>query len=169
MAMTQAILHAHPPEARGPADLLAHVNRHLCSTRLLGFVTAFLGVYDTQTRLMVYASAGHPAPLVRRSGGTVVQLDAALTFPLGIYEENSVEEACVQLNAGDSVLLYTDGITEARGPKREMFGLEKLQMELALCDCQPDKLIARLRAAVSEHQAGKSAADDQTMLALTIC
>jgi len=168
MAMTQAILHAHPLSATGPADLLSHANQHLCRTKLLGFVTAFLGIYEPATRRMVYASAGHPAPLIRRADKKVGQLDAALTYPLGIDPANHFEEATIQLQPGDSLLLYTDGITEAWSPDRQMFGLERLKQELASCDCHPVKLIARLRAAVTEHQKGQSPVDDQTLVGVVI-
>jgi len=166
MAMTQAILRAHPPDARGPADLLAHANRNLCRMNISGFVTAFLGVYDAKTCRMVYASAGHPAPLLRKQDGRVIVLDGVLTYPMGIFGENYFEEAGADLELGDTLLLYTDGITEARGPTRELFDVPRLARELVECRCSPRDLIDRLRTAVVSFQGGQRPADDQTMVAI---
>ena len=114
MAIVQTILHANPSEVAGPADLLMDVNRQLCRKKIGGFVTAFLGIYEPDARRLVYASAGHPPPLVKSAAnGKVAQLDAACSYPLGIDATNPLKSATVDLHKGDTLLLYTDGITEA--------------------------------------------------------
>ena len=168
MAMTQAILRAFPTPVCGPAELLEHANRSLCRMKISGFATAFLGIYEPRKRRLVYSSAGHPPPLLRKSDGQVIRLDAALTYPMGIDVHNGFEETTVQLKTGDTVLLYTDGITEARGVNREFYDVHRLATELAECGCAPRDLIQRLRNAVVSFQRGQKPVDDQTMLAIRL-
>jgi phosphoserine phosphatase RsbU/P len=169
MAMVQTILHAHPSDVTEPADLLMHANRQLCRKKIGGFVTAFLGIYEPDARRLVYASAGHPPPLVKTAAdGKVAQLDAVAGFPLGIDSTGSFKSATVQLHLGDTLLLYTDGITEARGADHSMFEFERLEMEFRECDGRPEGLIKYLRELVIAHQGGKRPVDDQTMAAARI-
>jgi sigma-B regulation protein RsbU (phosphoserine phosphatase) len=165
MAIVQAILHAHPLDSRGPADLLLHANEHLCKRKIGGFVTAFLGVYEPSTGRMVYSSAGHPPPFVKSSGmKKTARLDSAASYPLGIDEENCFKEATIELERGDMVLFYTDGITEARGPDWSMFEIERLEEEFGACGEKPEEIIQNLRYAVSTFEKGMPAVDDQTLV-----
>ena len=169
MAIVQTILHAHPSKAAGPAELLSHANRQLCRKKIGGFVTAFLGIYEPDERRLVYVSAGHPPPLVKRGAdGKVVQLDAVSSYPLGIDAADSFKSATVQLEAGDTLLLYTDGITEARGADHAMFEFERLELEFRACDGRPEALIKHLRDLVNSHQRGQRPVDDQTLVAARI-
>jgi sigma-B regulation protein RsbU (phosphoserine phosphatase) len=165
MAIVQAVLHAHPAGAAGPATLLMHANRQLCDKQIGGFFTAFLGVYEPVSRRLTYANAGHPPPLLKRAaGGSVRALDAVGSYPLGIVEAEKFEEAAVTLEAGDSVLLYTDGITEARDASGDLFSQKRLTLAFGNAGGRPAEVIDRLRAAVHAHQHGQPAPDDQTLV-----
>ena len=167
MAIVQTILHAHPKDTRSASELLTYANRHLCKKKLGGFVTAFVGIYEPATRKMVYASAGHPPPLVKSgSNGGMSMLDEVASYPLGIDKENRFREGTVQLHPGDTVVMYTDGITEARNPEHEMFELDRLQCAIKSAQDGPEKLIGQLHKAVCEFQRGRSQIDDQTMVAV---
>jgi sigma-B regulation protein RsbU (phosphoserine phosphatase) len=169
MAIIQAILHAHPREFGGPAGLLAHANHHLCQKNIGGFVTAFLAIYDPATQRLVYASAGHPPPLLKPSmGGRVRRLDVVASYPLGIDAANSFEEAPVELQQGDTLLLYTDGITEARAEDQTMFESERLEQEFQECVGRPDELIKHLLKSVKVHQREQIQVDDQTLVVARI-
>ena len=127
MAIVQAVLHAHPAGIATPASLLMYANRQLCSQRIGGLVTAFLGIYEPASRRLTYARAGHPPPLLRRAAdGSIGALDAVGSYPLGIDESETFQEAAVQLERGDTLLLYTDGITEAQGTAEDLFGVDRL-------------------------------------------
>ena len=170
IAIVQAVLRARPAGVVRPATLLMHANRQLCGKRLGGFVTAFLGVYEPAARRLTYANAGHPPPLVRRSSdGSVRSLNEVGSHPLGIDEDETFKEAAVQFGRGDTVLLYTDGITEARGTAADDFFGEG-RLARVLCDA-PDgaaELIDRLRRAVLSHEGGQAPVDDQTLVAAGI-
>jgi phosphoserine phosphatase RsbU/P len=170
MAMVQALLHAHPAGIDGPAALLTHTNRHLCDKRIGGFFTAFLAVYEPTSRRLTYANAGHPPPVVvRSSDGSIEAFDAVVSYPLGIDDTETFNEATVQLERGDTVLLYTDGITEARDAHDEMFEEKRLRRIVRdACGGGPVHLLERLRAAVEKHQNGPAAHDDQTLVAALV-
>jgi sigma-B regulation protein RsbU (phosphoserine phosphatase) len=167
IAMVQSILHAHPPQVTGPADLLVHVNRHICRKKIGGFVTAFLGIYEPATRRLTYASAGHPPPLLKgRMDGRMSRLDAVGSCPLGIDSEATSAEATVRLHAGDTLLLYTDGITETRNSRGEMFCEERLQQALDDYRGGPEVVIDRLKKLVIRFRQERASLDDQTLLAV---
>jgi sigma-B regulation protein RsbU (phosphoserine phosphatase) len=167
MALAQSMLRAHPAGIAGPADLLVHANRQLCRRQIGGFVTAFVGVYEPAARRLTYAAAGHPPPLLKRSSdGAISPLNAVASYPLGIIDEPDIfKEATVQLRRGDTVLLYTDGITEARGAQRELFNQDTLMSAFRDGGDRPSGLIERLRKAVRAHEHGQPAIDDQTLVA----
>jgi phosphoserine phosphatase RsbU/P len=165
MAIVQAILHAHPRDVRAPSELLAHANRHLCSRKLGGFVTAFLGVYEPATRQLVYASAGHPPPLMKR-GGESSLLDEVASYPMGIDGCNRFKDASLKLSPGDTILMYTDGIPEARNDAGEMFELDRLECTLKSAAGGPAELIVKIDEAVSRFEGGRDQVDDQTMVAI---
>jgi sigma-B regulation protein RsbU (phosphoserine phosphatase) len=168
-SILQTALHIHPPAVTGPADLLAHVNRYLCSKAIDGFATAFLACYEPETRRLIYANAGHPSPLLRcSSDGSVYPLDKAKTYPLRIDQAQTFTEAEVQLQLGDTILLYTDGITEARGPTDEFFGDSRLLRLLRDESTTPSGLIEEIRDGVRAYEHGRPAADDRTLVAVRV-
>ena len=169
MAIVQTVLHAHPAGIATPASLLTYVNRQLCSGRIDGLVTAFLGIYEPVSRRLTYSCAGHPPPLLRRAAdGVVSALDGVGSYPLGIDESETFEEACLQLERGDTLLLYTDGITEARRTEEDLFGVDRLTRLFRDGGNRPAELIDRLRAAVLAHEHGEAAGDDQTLVAARV-
>ena len=169
MAIVQAVLHVHPAGIATPAGLLMYGNRQLCSSRIGGLVTAFLGIYEPASRRLTYARAGHPPPLLRRAAdGAVRALDAVGSYPLGIDASETFTEAAVQLERGDTLLLYTDGITEARGLAEVLFGVDRLTRVFRDGGDRPAELIDRLREAVRAHVNGEAAEDDQTLVAARV-
>jgi len=169
MAIVQAVLRAHPAGISSPAALLSHANRQLCSQRIGGFFTAFLGIYEPATRRLVYANAGHPAPLLKSATtGSFAALDAVLNFPLGIDEIERFEESAIDLQAGDDVLLYTDGIIELRNAHGEFFNQDRLDRLFACGNNGPDSIVRRIRAAISAFNPDQPAPDDQTVVAVRV-
>jgi sigma-B regulation protein RsbU (phosphoserine phosphatase) len=172
-AIVHSILHAYPQEPSGPAELLGHVNRHLCAKQIeSSFVTAFLAFYQASTRELVYVRAGHNPPLVVSgpdSGGrrsVLRPLNDAVGLPLGIDADACFNEERLTLAPGQAVLLYTDGITEARNAAGELFGVEGIEAALAACDAGARAVVHCLTEAIQRHQGLRSAGDDQTILVL---
>jgi sigma-B regulation protein RsbU (phosphoserine phosphatase) len=129
------------------------------------FVTAFLAELHLDTGALRYLNAGHPAPLLLRQGTTVAQITGGGRMPLGLGDQDMTagEE---RLERGDRLLLYTDGVTEARDETGERFGLDRL-VELinqhAAAGLPVPETLRRLSQAVIEHQHGPPA-DDATLL-----
>jgi serine phosphatase RsbU (regulator of sigma subunit) len=98
------------------------VNRQVHASCLSDrFATLFYGVFDTATRMLCYANGGHNPPLLARRDGSVVSLSTA-GLPLGLFPDSAYEGNTLQLHPGDTVIAYTDGVTEARNPVRGGMG-----------------------------------------------
>ncbi|MDZ4857839.1 MAG: PP2C family protein-serine/threonine phosphatase [Candidatus Hydrogenedentes bacterium] len=169
VAMLSTLLHARSRATQHPGELLGYLNRHLANKPIHGsFVTAFLMFYDPREREMQYACAGHNPPLLN-SGGTVQHLDAVGSFPLGIDRNARYENAKVQLKSGDTMLLYTDGITELRSSDGDFFGEERLERAMLHAAPGADTVIEAVRESMRNYQMGLRPADDQTMLTMHVC
>lgn len=170
MAMLHAIVHCYEPDGDfSPADALDFANRRLIAAGLDGqFITAFLAVVDTRTGLVTYANAGHPPPIVKRggSGGEAEVVPGDATFPLGILDNLHAPECTVQLGYQDTLLLFTDGITEAFNPAREMYGLERLRASLVHCTGAPDCAVDHVHKGLYTHRGAFTRDDDQTIVAV---
>lgn len=171
MAMLQTILHGYHERSRGPAAMLEHANRQLLSKRFeASFVTAFFGVFDERRRAFHYANAGHNRPRLRRASGDVALIDGAASLPLGILDEPGYEVGTVEVGVGDTVVLYTDGITEAfaPAPAKEMFGEERLTQALLECSGAPECVIDSIHERLYRHTGSMDRADDQTLVAVRV-
>jgi sigma-B regulation protein RsbU (phosphoserine phosphatase) len=168
MAVTHCIAHTHPGPPMPPGRVLDYLNHHLTTRYMrLGatFVTAFYGVYDPSRRTLTYASAGHNPPRVKRcQDGSLLSLEGAGGLPLGLVEETKYLECVQQLQTGDQIVLYTDGISEARNPRDDLFGLERLDGVLENCALQAQGLLSAVLEAVEEFTGGRPADDDQTLI-----
>ena len=133
-------------------------------------MTAFFGIYDPKKRRLSYARAGHNPPLLMLdgSGSRVLRLDEAGSVPLGIMEEASYSQATLQLEVGQTLVLYTDGVTEAKSPRGESFGIEGIEASLAECTGEPSCVIEHVTQALLSHQGGLRPADDQTIVAIRV-
>jgi sigma-B regulation protein RsbU (phosphoserine phosphatase) len=168
MAVTHSIAHSYPGSPELPSKLLDFVNHHLVARYTSDnstFVTAFYGIYDPVSRVMTYSSAGHNPPLVRRcSDVSLMELDGARRFPLGLFDHASHEDSTLQLVPGDQIILYTDGITEAADRSGRLFGVERLERAIRSCHKDADELIQSLLSDLEAFTGGQPATDDRTIL-----
>jgi sigma-B regulation protein RsbU (phosphoserine phosphatase) len=171
MAMLRTILHATCYQCATPSKLLSHANRQLCDQydRFSGtFVTAFYGILDPAERTLHYSCAGHNPPLLVDRAVNVSELNDAHSLPLAVELESTFPEAQVRLAPGDTLLLYTDGITEAVNEAGTMYGRQRLLSCVRedvpnaqhIIDCVTHKLMGFTRNLPQN--------DDQTLLALRI-
>jgi sigma-B regulation protein RsbU (phosphoserine phosphatase) len=149
-----------------PADLLLSLNKHFyASTESDRFVTLFFGAYDGATRMLRYVNCGHCAPLLLRASGVIEQLDATATM-LGAFETWKCFEAQAVLEPGDTLLLYSDGVTEASDLDGNEFGEERLCGALRQSRASSAAaLVEQVAAAVTEFSSG-SRTDDVTAVAI---
>jgi sigma-B regulation protein RsbU (phosphoserine phosphatase) len=157
--------------ARGaatPARILADLNRGLAGQPRRGmFVTGACLALDAETGAATYADAGH-LPLLWRhqAAGAVEVREVEGGPPLGILPDQTYPELRFALDPGDAILLYTDGIVEARGPGGAPFSLERLAGVLRDRLPATADLVGDVMAAVRAHAAGVAPHDDLTLVAL---
>lgn len=127
MSNMQAALKSLASESISPSDLCTKLNRLMCSnTPLRKFVTCFYGDLDVLKRRMTFTNAGHNPPLLMSYSGECVRLEDGGPV-LGAFDASAYTERTVQLCSGDKLLLFTDGVTEARNAAGEEFGEQRLQ------------------------------------------
>ncbi len=171
MAITHSMAHIFSDPPVAPGRLLHAINDRLCRTYTQGsgnFVTAFYGVFDPHARTLTWANAGHPPPRHRRADGTIGALPLAQSLPLGIEPNEPFEERITTLKAGDLLLFYTDGITEARAPSGVMFDVERLDEVLQAADPSASGAIAGTIAALEIFSGGQPLTDDRTLVAARV-
>ncbi len=173
MAVCHSIAHTladlDPP--RRPGTLLAAINRALCA-RYTGetgtFVTAFYCVYNQAAHRLTWCSAGHNPPRVKPGcGNAPFALTGPIHLPLGIDPDEQYEDAAIDLNPGDLLVLYTDGITEARNPAGEpgdLFGTTRLDAAIDECGLDARQIVDRIVAAVNDFSGHSPPTDDRTLL-----
>jgi phosphoserine phosphatase RsbU/P len=126
MSNLQAAVRAFAQNAAEPAGLCGNLNRLLCRHMVSGrFVTFCFVWFDAERHTIQYANAGHNPPLLVRANGSVDRLGDGGTV-LGVFAEAIYTQSTLSLDPGDRLLLYTDGITEARNAAGEEFGEERL-------------------------------------------
>jgi sigma-B regulation protein RsbU (phosphoserine phosphatase) len=126
MATLQASLRTIAGDDAPLADLVKRLNRYASAHSLDGrrFTTAVLGEYNPVSRRLTYVNAGHNHPALRRANGDIETLQVG-GLPLGIQMDASYETAAIELRAGDTLILYTDGVVEAFNESGEEFGNER--------------------------------------------
>jgi sigma-B regulation protein RsbU (phosphoserine phosphatase) len=130
------------------------------------FVTVFYAIYNTKTGLVIYSNAGHNPPYVVRSDGTVEELPKSKDPMMGIFEID-YKEASLQLEPGDMLVMFTDGVTEAMNPDRMEFGTRQLMTILGgQAGKSSQQIIEVVKNAIKDFAEGAEQSDDITMLAI---
>ena len=168
MALTRSLLRAEASRLGTPKAALQSVNRHLLDMSDAGvFVTLIYGVLNRTRHEFVYVRAGHNLPLLIDARGEIIQARLGQGQPLGIFAAPDLEEQTVAIPRGGTLLLYTDGVTEAMDEQRMLLGVERLKALVrdschnpaqALCD-QVLQMVIRYRGAAPQH-------DDITLVAV---
>src|SRR5262245_18097809 len=140
MALCRTLIRTYAREYVHRPDLeFRAVNQRTCEDmRADTFVTRFYGVLHTPTGELGYCNAGHHPPRLLRHSGELESL-ALGSIPLGLFETIDLTMQCVHLHPGDSLVLYTDGLTDAWNPEGELFGIERVD--------------AAIRSAAGKHAA----------------
>jgi phosphoserine phosphatase RsbU/P len=168
MAVARTVLRVTAAKGLTAHACLQEVNGYLCKERRTAssFLTCFYGILDLATGRLEYSRAGHNPPY--HLNGAVHALDGAGSLPLGAIAAARHGSATVQLQPGDAVVLFTDGVTESMNSERELYGEQRLTELLAAQPAgQPvADLVRSVTSAATSFAAGLPAADDMTVLAL---
>jgi sigma-B regulation protein RsbU (phosphoserine phosphatase) len=166
MSNLQAAVRAFASEVVEPRELCQQVNRILCGNIAEGrFISFFYAVLDAGSGTLTYTNAGHYLPMLVRADGTTERLGVGGPV-LGVIADADYEQAQALLATGDRLVLFTDGLTEARSPSDEEFGEQRLlDAALAHRACSAPALQARLADSVAAFTGGHLQ-DDATLMVL---
>jgi sigma-B regulation protein RsbU (phosphoserine phosphatase) len=165
MASLQASVRGQSQGGSGQvAELMSNVNKLICEASPENrYATFFYGQFDPATRRLVYSNGGHNNPMVIR-GDQVVRLEIGGP-PVGLFKFSRYEQAEVQLEAGDLLVLFTDGVSEAENPAQDEFGEEALMAAARSCGAAPSaEIIKVIMERADAFAAGAPQHDDMTLV-----
>ena len=168
MAVSRTLIRATGIRGVSPAECINYSNTLLEKESVNNmFVTVFYGIYNIKTGEVKYTNAGHNPPYVLKANGSLEKLPVSGNMAIGIFDDFEYTETTCQLAQGDTLLLYTDGVTEAINPQEEEFTetrLEQTLKKVAGQTCQ--QVIDTIKADVKTFANGAEQSDDITLLAI---
>ena len=168
MVIGKTLIKDHTQPGRDLGEVFTQVNSLLCESNSEGlFITAFEGVLDLATGEFRYVNAGHEIPFLCKKGGAFEPYKIRAGFVLAGMEGIRYRCGSMQLEPGDRIFQYTDGVTEATNKANELYGMERLQSVL----CQntsltPAQLLAEIKADIDAFVGDAPQFDDITMLCM---
>ncbi|MDX1412158.1 MAG: PP2C family protein-serine/threonine phosphatase, partial [Nitrospirales bacterium] len=166
MAITRTLIKVSARKGLQPHEILHEVNTELCCNNdSCTFVTLFCGILDPGTGDVRYANAGHNPPLILRPRKELVSLDNGGGVAAGVLEEATYQTQHMRLDPGDSLFMYTDGVTEAMGPNREMFSEKRLLDEMrSFQDHSSHDIVTTILETITNFSKGAHQGDDITLM-----
>jgi sigma-B regulation protein RsbU (phosphoserine phosphatase) len=168
MAVSRTLLKATALRGNSPGDCLKHVNNLLCSESISSmFVTVFYGILNIATGEVTYANGGHNPPYHIHKNGTAEELPLTGGIALGYWEDFEYAVKSIKLEPGDSLFLFTDGVTEAFNSSEALYSDERLHGKLVSVFDKGAEDIARFIVNdVHEYSTGVDQSDDITVLSI---
>ena len=147
---------------------MTNVNRLLASSSVeYMFVTVFYAIYDIRTGLLTYCNCGHNPPYLLHANGSTEALPVSDNLIVGALKGIKFKENTLQLDHGDTLVMYTDGVTEAMRPPREVFGTKRFSDTLSsLVGKRSQEVVETVKAHLAEFIGDGEQSDDITMLVL---
>jgi sigma-B regulation protein RsbU (phosphoserine phosphatase) len=167
MGSLQTVFHTLTPGTDSPVEVLQRINRlYIRNINFTTFVTAFFGRLDPQTRILSYASAGHNPPVLYRHSTNEIAWLKPTGAAIGLMDDYRVYLETLQLQPGDTLLLYTDGIIEALNPQGDQqFGYDRLAEIVQQNDgLAANELTQKIRQALYDFTQTTMLADDITLI-----
>ena len=168
MVLSQTIIRSKASQYTSAAECMTEANHLLASYSVESmFVTVFYVIYNTKTGHVTYCNAGHNPPHILRADGTVERLPKTKNVIVGVYDGVKYKEDTLQLEHGDTLVMFTDGVTEARNQAREEFGTERLNYMLkGLANTNCRQMVETVKAGLATFVDGAEQHDDITMLVI---
>ena len=166
MAMTRSLMRSEAGRAASPREALRWVDRHLQEMNESEmFVTVLYGVLSSDAKRFHYVRAGHVLPILCHADGRLMTIVADTGQPLGVLPDARFDEQSLELMPGSTLVLYTDGITDAASVDGELFGTQRLQNTIVTWQHEPvDALCNHLFNAVLDHAGTAPQQDDMTLV-----
>jgi len=168
MAVSRTLLKSTALRGISSNEVLSAVNKLLRAEKTNAmFVTLFYGILDTRTGEVEYSNGGHNPPLIVKQDGQTRQLDLTEDFVLGAISSSNYHSKKIKLQPGESILLHTDGVTEAMNHKQEQYLDERLHQRLNnQNERSPAELVQSIIEDVKTFSAGEEQSDDITVMAI---
>ena len=168
MVVSKTLIKNRAQMGGSPAEILKYVNEQLCETNEAQlFVTVWLAILEISTGKCMVANAGHEHPVVRRAGGQYELVTYRHSPAVATMEGMKFKEHEYQLYPGDSLFVYTDGVTEATDADNKLFGTDRMLEALnEEPDAKPDKLLRIVRKHINDFVGDAPQFDDITMMGL---
>ena len=168
MAVSRTLIKATGLQDNPTNECMSTVNDILCDESVGSmFVTVFYGIYDLQTGHITFTNAGHNPPYVLKADGAVEDLQAPCNLVLGAVPGVPFTCNTLELEPGDTLFMYTDGVTEAENKNHDQFGESRLEATLAGCKGSDSKnIVDTVNAKVKEFINGAAQSDDITQLVI---
>ena len=168
MSVCRTLIRAIGIKGSRPAECISYVNNLLVEESVNSmFVTVFYGIYNVRTGEVRYTNAGHNPPYIVKADGEVRKLPQSTNVITGIVNDFCFSEESFVLDQGDTLFLYTDGVTEAVDSEFKEYGEERLENLLkntSKANCR--ELIEAVRTDVKAYEGNEEQSDDITMLAI---
>lgn len=165
MAVTRSLFRSVSSRIEDPGQIMSQINNAMSEMNENSmFVTLFIGVLDLHTGNLTYSNAGHCAPVLLGEKPTPVEMDA--NIPVGIMADWQFTSQSVTLKPGQTLFIYTDGLTEAENATHKQFGEERMMEVLAKSGTAPRPLIENIIQEVHSFVGQAEQSDDLTMLAV---
>ena len=168
MAVSRTLIRATGIRGVTASECITYINGLLAKESVnYMFVTVFYGIYNCRTGEVTYANAGHNPPYVMRADGSLETLPMSKDLVAGVIDDYQFTEETLHLEPGDTLLLFTDGVTEATDTKENEYGEERLSMLLSHSSkltCQ--EIVDKVKADVKAFAGEAEQSDDITLLAL---
>jgi serine phosphatase RsbU (regulator of sigma subunit) len=147
-------------------EAAARINEHMCAHAVEGrFVTFTLAIIDLASSEVSLVIAGHMSPMIRRGDGTIEEFpEEAIGLPLGVVQGATYEVLKRTILPGETVVIYTDGVSEAMNPAGDLYGLERLRETVGKNPPEPAKLAQAILTDVKRHASGRAQNDDITLM-----
>lgn len=167
MALTRTILRTIALNRSDPAEVLMRVNEIIDSEAQSDlFVTVFYGVWQPETKTLVYANGGHNPPMLLRADGRTELLNNS-GIALGVLPGITIHSRRIHLERGDTLLLYTDGVTEAVNEDYDEFGMERMRLAaLSVPEGDASAIVQAITDAIRSHAGNTPQFDDITLVVL---
>ena len=168
MAVSRTLIKATGLQDKPTNECMSSVNDMLCDESVGSmFVTVFYGIYDLLTGHITFTNAGHNPPYILKANGSVEALQAPCNLVLGAVPGIPFTCNTLELEPGDTLFMYTDGVTEAENKNHDQFGESRLEEALAECKGADSKhIVDTVNAKVKEFINGAAQSDDITQLVI---
>ncbi len=166
MALVRSIVRASVAQALAPAQAISQANRLICADSMNNmFVSLFYAQLDPMSGELVYVNAGHNPPLLLRAGSAELIELTRTGMVMGVFDTVRYDQRSVQLDSGDLLLLYTDGVTDALDEQGQAFGIERVRRLIVQHrNATAAELSSALDRAVTEFTGAAAHFDDITVL-----